>query len=550
MRSTMQDRELLVTDILRYGADVYGSNRVVTYRPGGNRTTTFRETADNAARLASALQGLGVESGDRVGTLAWNTQEHLEAYFAIPGLGAVLHTLNMRLSAEHLEFVINQAADTAVIVDDTLLPVLTPLIPRLPTVKHVVVIGENDLPELPGVDVRGFADVLASGSPGFQWPDLVERSAAAMCYTSGTTGQPKGVVYSHRSSYLHAMLVCGANAFGLSDHDRVMPIVPMFHANAWGIPYASFLAGAELLLIGQHLQSGPLLEFIQAERPTVAGGVPTILTDLLIAADRDGVDLSCFRLVFCGGSAVPRSMIEQFRDRHGVHFVQAWGMTETSPLVTVTRVPRGTPKDAEVDWITKAGRILAGTEVRIVDDAGAVLRRDGVAVGEIEVRGPWITGSYYGVEVPEKFRDGWLRTGDAGTIDPLGTVQLTDRLKDVIKSGGEWISSVDLEKALVAHPAVAEAAVIAVEHPRWQERPLACVVLNYGADASPEVLREFLGPQVAGWWVPENWSFLEEVPKTSVGKLDKKRLRSLYTDGALEVVRLPAPGETRHDLVP
>jgi fatty-acyl-CoA synthase len=459
----------------------------------------------------------------------------------VPGSGAVLHTLNMRLSADHLEFIINQAEDRVIVVDEGLLPLLTPLVPELPTVKHVVVIGANDLPEFPRVDVRRFTDLLALGTAEFDWPLLDERSAAAMCYTSGTTGQPQGVVYSHRSSYLHSMLVCAANAFGLSDQDRVMPIVPMFHANAWGVPYASFLAGAELLLVGPHLQPGPLLDFIDAERPTVAGAVPTILNDLLISAERNGVDLSCLRMVFCGGSAVPRPMIEAFRDRYGVRLVQAWGMTETSPLVTVSRVPRDTPQEAEIDWIAKAGRILAGTEVRIVDDVGGELPHDGAAIGEIEVRGPWITGNYYGVEVPEKFHDGWLRTGDAGTIDPLGTVQLADRLKDVIKSGGEWISSVDLENGLVAHPAVADAAVIAIADPRWQERPLACVVMRDGTNTSVAELREFLAPQFLSWWLPENWTFMTEIPKTSVGKKDKKQLRTLYSEGELQIMRLPAP---------
>lgn len=552
MRSTMQDHGLLISGILRYGKEVYGSTRVVTYSPKGNRVATIAQIADNAARLASALRRIGIEPDERVATLAWNTQEHLEAYFAVPGFGAVLHTLNMRLSADHLEFIVNQAKDRAIIVDEGLLPILTPLMANLPTVKHLVVIGQDDLPELPRVNVIRFSDLLTTGTADFEWPVLDERSAAAMCYTSGTTGQPKGVVYSHRSSYLHSMLVCTTNAFGLSDQDSVMPIVPMFHANAWGIPYASFLAGAELLLVGPHPQPGPLLELIKAESPTVAGGVPTILNDLLIEAARADVDLSCLRMVFCGGSAVPQSMIETFRDRYGVRLAQAWGMTETSPLVTVSRVPRGTPKAAEVDAMVKSGRILGGTEVRIVDDAGLELPRDGAAIGELEVRGPWITGSYYDIDVPDKFNDGWLRTGDAGTIDASGTVQLTDRLKDVIKSGGEWISSIDLENALIAHPSVADAAVIAIPDDRWQERPLACVVANEGASPTAAELREFLAAKVVSWWLPENWSFIAEVPKTSVGKKDKKELRALYAAGRLAVTRARAAAvlPAHQDLLP
>ncbi len=542
MHSTMQDHELLVSDILRSGADVYGAQRVVTYAPDGCRTATFREVAENAARLASVLGDLGVGEGDRVGTLAWNTQEHLEAYFAVPGAGAVLHTLNMRLSADQLEFVVNQAEDRAILVDETLVPLLTGLLPKLPTVEHVIVITQGGLPDLAGVGVTRYSDLIASGDPAFAWPRISERSAAAMCYTSGTTGLPKGVVYSHRSTYLHSMHACTANAFGFTDRDRVLPIVPMFHANAWGVPYAAFLAGAELLLVGRHLQAAPVLEFIAEQWPTVAGAVPAVLNDLLLEAERTGMDLSCLRMVFCGGSAVPRTMVEEFRDRYGVRLMQVWGMTETSPLVTAARAPLGVREDVEIEYALKAGRILAGTQMRIVDDAGVVLPHDGVAVGEIEVRGPWITGSYYRVEAPEKFRDGWLRTGDAGTIDVTGTVTLTDRLKDVIKSGGEWISSVELENALLAHPAVADAAVIAVPDTRWDERPLACVVLRAGAAASAAELREFLAPRFVGWWLPENWSFLAEVPKTSVGKKDKKRLRALHAAQELAVTRLRRPG--------
>jgi fatty-acyl-CoA synthase len=542
MLSTMQDHELLVSDILRYGADVYGTQRVVTYTPDGCRTATFRDVAENAARLASALRDLGVEEGDRIGTLAWNTQEHLEAYFAVPAMGAVLHTLNMRLAADQLEFVVNQAEDRAILVDESLVPLLTSLLPKLLTVRHVIVITAGELPDLAGVGVVRYGDLLASGDPAFAWPRLAERSAAAMCYTSGTTGMPKGVVYSHRSTYLHSMAFCAANAMGLSDHDRVLPIVPMFHANAWGVPYASFLAGTELLLVGRHLQAPAVVEFIAAQRPTVAGAVPAILNDLLLEAVRTGADLSCLRMVFCGGAAVPRTMYEAFRDRYGVRVLQAWGMTETSPLVTTARIPHDTPADAEAEHALRAGRIIAGTEVRIVDDEGTVLPRDGVAVGEIEVRGPWITGRYYRVDAADKFHDGWLRTGDAGTIDASGAVTLTDRLKDVIKSGGEWISSVELENALLAHPAVADAAVIAVPDARWDERPLACVVLRPGATASATELRSFLAPRFASWWLPENWTFVAEVPKTSVGKKDKKRLRAQHGAHELAVAHLRAPG--------
>jgi fatty-acyl-CoA synthase len=367
-----------------------------------------------------------------------------------------------------------------------------------------------------------------------------ERAAAAMCYTSGTTGNPKGVVYSHRSTWLHSFAATTAGALGISEADRILPIVPMFHANAWGLPYAGWMAGADFLMPNRFLQAEPLCRFVEEERPTCSGGVPTIWADVLRYSREHPVDLSSLRMIMCGGAAVPRSLMEAFDREHGVRVLQGWGMTETSPLAAIAHPPRGVEpgSEAEMDWRSRTGRIMPGVELRIVDDAGAVLPWDDEAVGEIEVRGPWITASYHRDPSPEKFDDGWLRTGDVGRVSPGGYVQITDRAKDVIKSGGEWISSVELETLLVAHPGLAEASVVGVPDERWTERPLACVVRAEGSAVTAAELREFLAGHVAAWQLPERWAFVDEVPKTSVGKFDKKVLRARYAAEELEVETL------------
>jgi fatty-acyl-CoA synthase len=388
----------------------------------------------------------------------------------------------------------------------------------------------------PGVQVHSYEELLAAAAEAFDWPYLDERSAAAMCYTSGTTGMPKGVVYSHRSAYLHSMGVCMGNSLGLSEQDRVLPVVPMFHANAWGLPYAAIMSGADLVMPDRFLQPEPLARFIEAERPTVAGAVPTIWNGLLQHVRAHGGDLSSLRMVPCGGSAVPRSLMEAFEKELGVRIVQAWGMTETSPIGSVAHPPAGTPADEAWRYRDTAGRLVCAVEARLVGDSGTVLPYDGTAVGEIEVRGPWVTGAYYKDDDPGKFHDGWLRTGDVGTIDPLGFVTLTDRAKDVIKSGGEWISSMELENAIMAHPDVMEAAVIGVPDEKWGERPLAAVVLRDGAAVTPSELRDFLAGRLPRWQLPERWSFIAEVPKTSVGKFAKTRMREAYAHGDYQVV--------------
>jgi acyl-CoA synthetase (AMP-forming)/AMP-acid ligase II len=544
VRSTMMDVPLTVTAIMRHGTTAYADSEVVTLTTTGSRRRTYGETGARAAKLANALRALGVDGDQRVATLMWNNAEHLEAYLAIPSMGAVLHTLNLRLDPQVIGYIADHAGDEVVIVDETLVPLLVRVLPSAPRIRHVIVTaaeGETDfapsaeLVEL-GRPVHSYEALLADQPATFEWPELDERSAAAMCYTSGTTGQPKGVVYSHRSMHLHSMAVCMQGIIGMSDADRVLPVVPMFHANAWGFPYAAVLSGASLIMPDRFLQPEPLVRLIEAERPTIAGAVPTIWNALLQHVRVHGGDLSSLRVVPCGGSAVPHSLIEAYEKELGVTILQAWGMTETSPIGSVAHPPAGVPEEQAWKYRDTAGRLLCQVEHRLVGEGGVVLPCDGEAVGEVEVRGPWVTGSYYKDDDPAKFRDGWLRTGDVGKIDPLGYVTLTDRAKDVIKSGGEWISSMELENVLMAHPAVTEAAVIGVTDDKWGERPLAAVVLAEGASVSAEDLRAFLAERVPRWQLPERWSFIEEVPKTSVGKFAKTRMRDAYANGEYEVI--------------
>ncbi len=545
MLGTMQDFPLTIGMLFRHGATLHGDSVVVTLEGDHRRSATFREVANRATRLAAGLTRLGVGSGDRVATFCWNTQEHLEAYLAVPSMGAVLHTLNIRLFPEQLTYIVEHADDRVVIVDDSLVPVLAKIAADLTSVERYVVVGDGDAAALaeaaPQAEILRYEELLDSGGDEFTWPEIDERAAAAMCYTSGTTGNPKGVVYTHRSTFLHSLALCSAGCLGVTEDDRVLPVVPMFHANAWGLPYVAWMTGADLLMPGRYLQAEPLAGLIAAERATVAGAVPSIWSELLRFADSNpaAVDFSSLRLVPCGGSAVPEALIEAFQERYGVEILQAWGMTETSPVAAVAHPPKGielSDPDA-IGWRVRAGRALPGVELRIVGDHGPV-PWDDETMGELEVRGPWITGAYYREATSDKFDDGWLRTGDIGTIDPRGYVRITDRSKDVIKSGGEWISSVELENHLMAHPSVAEASVIGVPDARWEERPLACVVVVDGADPNAEDLREFLVARVAKWQIPERWAFISEVPKTSVGKFDKKVLRARHEAGQLDIVEV------------
>jgi fatty-acyl-CoA synthase len=537
----MQDAPLLVSGILRHGQEVYGDSSVVTITgPNGEANqASFLDVAERSERLASALTRLGIGDSDRVGTFLWNNQTHLEAYLGIPAMGAVLHTLNIRLFPEQLAYVVNHAEDKAIIVDSSLIPLLARVRDQLTTVKHIIVAGAGDTDAL-GPTIE-YDELLGAEEPGFDWPEFDERQAAAMCYTSGTTGNPKGVAYSHRSTYLHSMAITSASSLGINEQDRVLSIVPMFHANAWGTPYGAYFTGADMVMPQQFLQAAPLAAMIERHRPTLSAGVPTIWNDLMRYAESNTVDLSSLRAVTVGGAAVPRHLIEQFDKQFGIKMIQGWGMTETSPLCALAIPPKGTPPEEEMDWRAKTGRIVPGVEIRICAEDGTVLPRDGVAVGEFEVRGPWITASYYGDPSPDRFHDGWLRTGDVGSLDSKGFMQISDRTKDVIKSGGEWISSVELENEVMGHPEVFEAAVVAVPDPKWSERPMVAVVRGEGSSVTADELVKYLDGRVSKWWVPERWTFIDELPKTSVGKFDKKVIRAQHADGKLEVIEVALP---------
>ncbi len=570
VRSTMQDTQLTIPMIFRHGARVHRGSKVVTFDGAGCSEATFGEVAERVERLAAALRRLGVGEGDAVGTFMWNNQEHVEAYFAVPGLGAVLHTLNLRLFPDQLAHIVNEAGDKVILVNSTVLPLLARVAGDLSTVEHYVLVddgapADDAVRAALGAPVHGYEDLLAAeaggvgaggvgaggvgaggvgaggvGAGGVDWPDLDERAPAAMCYTSGTTGDPKGVVYSHRSTVLHAFAYNNAAPdLPLGDRDRALVIVPMFHVNAWGWPFVAWMNGADMVMPSRFLQGGPLAQLMAATRVTVSAGVPTIWNEVLTYLQANpGTDLSSLRGLVSGGSALPPKIVAGF-DRLGILVLQGWGMTETSPICAVSFPPRDAdPRDPA--WRLKTGRVVPGVELRIVTPEGEVAPWDGTTTGEIEVRGPWITGSYHLDPAPEKFHDGWLRTGDIGSVDQRGYLQISDRLKDVIKSGGEWISSVELENEIMDHPDVLEAAVIGVPDDKWGERPLAVVVRREGCTVGADDLRAFLADRVAKWWVPERWAFLEAVPKTSVGKFDKKVLRHREATGEL---RADGPGD-------
>jgi fatty-acyl-CoA synthase len=521
----MMDFQLTLPHILKRAELYFGHGEIVTRLPDKSfHRTTYADTMRRSRQLAVALKQLGLERGDRVGTLCWNHYQHHEAYFGIPCGGFVLHTLNLRLHPNDLAYIANHAGDKAVIVDRSLLPLLEQFRDRT-QIEHVFVVEDS------------YEDLLA-GATADDWaePDLDENEAAAMCYTSGTTGLPKGVVYSHRSTVLHALGV-GANnplGLGMSVNDTMLPVVPMFHANAWGYPYLATLAGSKLVYPGPHLDAESLLDDFIQEKVTWSAGVPTIWLGILNTLDANPGkwDLSHMKGMLVGGSAVPRSMIEAFGKRHGLTIVQGWGMTETSPVASTAALPhdlQDADDETQLDLMAMAGLPLPLVEVRArVGDEQ--IPWDGEAMGELEVRGPWVASAYY--DTPEQADrwtdDGWFKTGDIVSLHPRGFIQIKDRSKDVIKSGGEWISSVELENALMAHPSVAEAAVIAIPDPKWDERPLAAVVLKPGTSASADDLREFLAPNFAKWWLPERFEFVEEIPKTSVGKFRKTALREMF----------------------
>jgi fatty-acyl-CoA synthase len=527
----MQDYELTLQHVLWRIERLHQKKEVVTKRDDGVHRATYGEMVPRINRLAGALKRLGVKPGDRVATLAWNTNRHLELYYAVPCMGAVLHTLNLRLFPQHLEFIINDAEDKVLFVDQSLLPLLKPLLGKIPSVQTYVLMAEGPAPGLDGFpEMLDYETLLAAESESYPWPKLSERMAAAMCYTSGTTGNPKGVVYSQRSQFIHTMGVLQGDNLGLRETDVMLPVVPMFHANSWGLPYAAGMAGSKVVF-GGRFSGDPksIVELSEQEDVTFLAGVPTVWIGLAAYLKESGKRLPKVQTVVCGGSAVPRSLMEAM-DAVGLRILHAWGMTETSPLGSVARVPAGSKPEDELRLRLTQGRVAPGVEIRISDPAtGEELPWDGVAFGEIQVRGPWIARGYHNGYDPGKLtEDGWFRTGDVAKINPDGYIQIVDRTKDVIKSGGEWISSVELENAVMAHPKIMEAAVIGLPHPKWDERPVVYAVPTpeYKGKVTQEEVIDFLRDKVAKWWLPDEVRFIDEVPKTSVGKFDKKLLRA------------------------
>jgi len=510
MPGLMMRTPLLVRSIADRAGLLFGHREVVSATADGAERSDWSEVVRRARALASSLRELGIRPGDRVATFGWNSRRHMELYLAVPSMGAVLHTLNIRLFEDDLRYIVAHAEDRVIFLDASLAQAM----PRFERVEYEIL-----MPDAPtGRDgALDYEDLIARGDESFEFPDVDENSAAAMCYTSGTTGRPKGVVYSHRSTVLHTLLTNQADGAGLRERDTVLPIVPMFHANAWGLPYAAALAGSKLVLPGPNMDPASLARLIAEEKVTFAGAVPTIWQG--IAQLDPPADFSSVERLICGGSAVPESLMRMYDERFGVPIIQAWGMTETSPMASMSRVPPGGPEgDGAYALRATQGRVVPLVDSRIDEDTG----------GELQVRGPTIAHSYYRDETgAEKFtEDGWLRTGDVAEMLPGAVIKLVDRTKDLVKSGGEWISSVELENEIMAHPDVLEAAVVAVPSERWGERPCACVVLREGSDLDADGLREFLAPRVAKWWLPERVEFIDEVPKTSVGKFDKKVLRA------------------------
>ena len=535
MRGLMQDYALTLPTVFDRFERLFGDKELVWSTVTERRRTSIAEWTDRTRRIGGVLDALDVPADARVGTFAWNTADHLSLYWAAPCTGRILHTLNIRLFPEQLTYVVNHAEDDVVFVDRSLLGAFWKLVDSFRSVRRVVVMDDGAPTEIPDDPRIHLIEDLLADAPPVRFAIDDENQAASMCYTSGTTGNPKGVVYSHRSIYLHSLGVLNASAgIGVMERDRLLPVVPMFHANAWGWGHAPLFAGAELILPGPQMTPAAIAAMLEEERVTMTAGVPTIWMGLL--PELDGRDLSSLRAILCGGSAVPKALSEGYRAKLGMPILHAWGMTETSPLGSINgrfSAYDGLSEQEAADVRARQGIPPVGVDARIVEPGTLTeLPWDDKATGELQVRGPWIAADYYDVEHSEDSftPDGWLRTGDVGAIDRHGNIRLSDRTKDLVKSGGEWISSVELENHLMAHPAVAEAAVIAVPHPKWQERPLATVVLKPDASATKEELLEFLTPRVAKWWLPDDVVFIDEVPKTSVGKFSKKDLRARFAD--------------------
>jgi fatty-acyl-CoA synthase len=537
----MQDSPLLISSLIDFAATYHGDVEIVSRTVEGPiHRYTYADANVRSKKLAQALAKMGVQLGDRVATLAWNGYRHFECYYGVSGIGAVLHTLNPRLFPDQIVYIANHAEDKVLITDLTFVPLLEQIAGQMGSVEKIVIMTDRaNMPETSLENVLCYEELLAAEDGDFDWPSFDERTASSLCYTSGTTGNPKGVLYAHRSTLLHSFAACTRDVLALSSQDVVLPVVPMFHANAWGIAYAAPMCGAKLVFPGAALDGASVYELLESEEVTMSAGVPTVWLMLLTYMKENNKSLPHMDRTVIGGAAAPQSMIEAFERDFDTTVIHAWGMTEMSPLGTTGNMKRKhakLPLEEQVPYKVKQGRAVYGVDMKIVDDEGSELPRDGVAFGNLLVRGPWITNGYFKGEGGNVLDNGnWFDTGDVATLDPDGFMQITDRAKDVIKSGGEWISSVDLENTMMGHPAVREAAVVGIPDDRWDERPLACVVLAEGATASPAELTEYLTDKVAKWWLPERWTFIDEIPKTSVGKFSKKDLRAAYSRGELEV---------------
>lgn len=534
MQGLMMEYPLTLRHAFDRATRIFSRREIVTQTEGEPHRYTYADWGKRVAQLANALKNAGVSESERIATFGWNTYQHFELYFAVPCMGAVLHTLNIRLFAEQLVYIVNNAEDKIIFVDGDLVPVLEKLADQLASVKLYVIMGAAPAATgklQPSIDYETF---IGKQPTTYDWPQLDENTAAAMCYTSGTTGNPKGVLYSHRSIYLHSVALGMAVGMALSERDAVMPIVPMFHANAWGQAHAAPFFGTKLVLPGRFMDPMRIAKLMADERVTVAAGVPTIWIGMLPIFEKKQFDFLALRAIYCGGSAVPKALIEALA-HNGVNIVQAWGMTETSPLASLSNLRKhheDLPEEEKFRILAKQGTMLPGVDFRVVNiETLQEVPWDGETFGELQVRGPWIAKAYYkDEESASKFADGWLRTGDVAVVDEDGIIQLVDRTKDLVKSGGEWISSVELEGLIMGHPKVLEACVVGIPDPKWSERPLACVVAKpeYVGQVTKAEILDFLRPLVAKWWLPDDVVFIDAVPKTSVGKFDKKVLRNRY----------------------